>query len=308
MTKKTSKISYSQEDRLRNQGKMLDEIMRWKRQELPKRQRMMPVADLRALAVTLPDPLDFGAALQRPGLSLIAEVKQASPSRGLLCRDFDPIRLARTYVQGGAAAISVLTDSRYFQGRLEHLTEVAQISKGQGVAGDSSSADGRLSTDSGQPAGRSRVPVLRKDFIFDSYQVVESRVAGADALLLIVAVLGDGDLRRLLAETRAYGMEALVEVHDEADLERALAAGAHIIGINNRNLRTFTVDLNTTARLRPLIPQDRVVVSESGIKGVDDVRWLASMDVHALLVGESLVAAEPTERLGKVRALVAAGR
>lgn len=271
--------------RLRAQGKLLDEIMAWKREELNKVKRERPLAELRALAATVPPPLDMVAALRRPGVSLIAEVKRASPSKGLLCRDFDPVRLARTYVKNGAAAISVLTDARFFQGRLEHLTQVKET-----VA--------RLNAP---------VPVLRKDFIFDEYQLWEARVAGADAVLLIVAVLSDRALRQLLDQTRRLGMEALVEVHNEEELARALQAGARIIGINNRDLRTFSVDLSVTERLRPLVPPDIVVVSESGIHTPEDVRRLAALPVDAVLVGEALVRARPDERDAKVRAFVEAG-
>lgn len=280
--------STGKQARLRHQGKLLDDIMRWKREELPKRQAQMPIATLRALAQTVPEPLDFAAALGAPGVSLIAEVKRASPSKGLLVADFDPSGLARTYAQGGAAAISVLTDGRYFQGHLEHLTTVKELLVGGSVP--------------------RRIPVLRKDFIFDPYQVVEARVAGADALLLIVAVLSDAELRHLLEETRRYGMEALVEVHDEDEVQRALAASARVIGINNRDLRTFAVDLETTGRLRPLIPQDRLVVSESGISSAEDVYRLVELGANAMLVGESLVTAKPAERLDKVRTLVRAGQ
>lgn len=288
-TKKSAPLP-PREERLRHQGKMLDEIMRHKRAEVPKRAAMMPLASLRALAETAPAPLDFVAALRQPGVSLIAEVKKASPSRGLLCRDFDPARLAQVYAQGGAAAISVLTDARFFQGQLESLTTVKE-------------------TVTHLPISQStKIPVLRKDFIYDPYQIVEARVAGADALLLIVAVLGDNELKRLLAETRRYGMEALVEVHDEAEVERALKAGARVIGVNNRDLRTFAVDIAVTARLRPLVPADCVLVSESGIHTPADVRRLKEMGVDAMLVGESLVTARPEERLAKVRELVRAGR
>ena len=258
-------------------------------------QASVPITSLRALAATVPDPLDFAAALRAPGVSLIAEVKKASPSRGLLCRDFDPARLAQVYMQGGAAAISVLTDARFFQGQLEYLTTVKETVTG-GRKGEKQ-ADSETGT----------VPVLRKDFIYDPYQIVEARVAGADALLLIVAVLGDNELRSLLAETRRYGMEALVEVHDEEEVERALSAGALVIGVNNRDLRTFAVDIATTARLRPLIPAECVLVSESGIHTPADVRRLKDMGVDAMLVGESLVTARPEERLAKVRELVKAG-
>ncbi len=272
--------------RLRAQGKLLDEIMAWKREEVAKTKRERPLAELRALATTVPKPLDFAAALRQPGVSLIAEVKRASPSRGLLCHDFDPEVLARTYVKNGAAAISVLTDARFFQGNLEHLALVKETV-----------------TALGKP-----VPVLRKDFIFDPYQIWEARVAGADAILLIVAVLGDNALRALLAETRKLGMEALVEVHNEQELARALTAGAKIIGINNRDLRTFTVDLRVTERLRPLIPPDIIVVSESGVHTPEDVKRLAELKVDAILVGESLVRAKPETRAQKVRELVAAGQ
>jgi indole-3-glycerol phosphate synthase len=307
MPKKTAPLP-PREERLRHQGKMLDEIMRHKRDEVLKRAAAMPLASLRALAETAPAPLDFAAALRQPGVSLIAEVKKASPSRGLLCRDFDPARLAQAYAQGGAAAISVLTDARFFQGQLEHLTTVKEtVTTGKKATG------GAPATNHPIPSGRfpvtqsPSVPVLRKDFIYDPYQIVEARVAGADAVLLIVAVLGDNELKRLLAETRSYGMEALVEVHDEGEVERALKAGAQVIGVNNRDLRTFAVDLAVTARLRPLVPAECVLVSESGIHTPADVRRLKEMGVDAMLVGESLVTARPEERLGKVRELVRAG-
>ena len=298
------------EERLRHQGKMLDEIMRHKRDEVAKRQGTIPAASLRALAETAPDPLDFAAALRQPGVSLIAEVKKASPSRGLLCRDFDPARLAQVYVQGGAAAISVLTDARFFQGQLEYLTMVKETVTRERETKERKETRGAHATNLPAAAAYQSTipPILRKDFIYDPYQIVEARVAGADALLLIVAVLGDNELRRLLEETRRYGMEALVEVHDEAEVERALAAGAQVIGVNNRDLRTFDVDIATTERLRPLIPADRVLVSESGIHTAADVRRLKEMGVDAMLVGESLVAARPEERLGKVRELARAGR
>ena len=186
---------------MRYQGKMLDEIMEWKHNDLPARQAAMPLTSLRALAATAPDPVDFTAALRRPGVSLIAEVKRASPTRGLLCKDFDPTRLARTYADGGASAISVLTDSRFFQGQLEHLTTVKQTvttwqATSQAQPRSKAPAGGQKGGKSAPPPQvRPVIPVLRKDFIFDPYQVVEARVAGADALLLIVAVLGDNDLR-----------------------------------------------------------------------------------------------------------------
>lgn len=255
----------------------LEQILAWKRQEIPRQKREVPIATLRARAALAPRPRDFAGAL-RPTAGgpprLIAEVKRASPSKGLLTHDFDPVRLATAYEAGGAAAISVLTDQRFFQGRLDHLTAVRQAV---------------------------RLPVLRKDFILDPYQIVEARAAGTDAVLLIVAVLGDADLKGLLAEAARWGMAALVEVHDEAEAARALAAGARIIGVNNRNLRDFSVNLETTARLRPLIPPDVILVSESGIRTAQDVQRLAAMGVDAVLVGEALVRAKDV--IGKTREL-----
>lgn len=272
--------------RLRSQGLVLDDIMRWKRQEVPARKLEVSEANLRALVNFSPPPLDFAAALASPGVSLIAEVKRASPSKGLLCRDFDAVQLALTYAKGGAAAISCLTDDRFFQGKLEYLTQIKAVFHQRGLT----------------------LPVLRKDFIFDPYQVVEARVAGADAILLIMSVLGDNEYRRLLDDSRDLGMEALVEVHDEREVERALKAGPHILGVNNRDLRDFSVDLDTTARLRSLIPDGILVVSESGIGGTEDVQRLHAMRADAMLVGESLVKLEQREREKKLRELVGAGQ
>lgn len=274
---------------LQARGEVLDEIMRWKRQELPKRKRETPLADLQALAMVAPRPPDFVTALRPPegprGVRLIAEIKRASPVRGLLCQDFDPEMLAETYARHGAAAISCLTDVRFFQGDLSHLV----------LARERLEAIGRP------------LPFLRKDFIFDPYQVWEARAAGASAILLIAAVLNDRELRELIAEAWQLHMTPLVEVHDEAEVDRALAAGATVIGINNRDLRTFRVDLETTARLRPRLPQTCVVVAESGIRSADDVRRLRDMGVDAILVGETLVRAASAERANVVRALVTAG-
>lgn len=272
--------------RLRRQGLILDDIMRWKREELPRHKQERPEAHLRALVRFTPPALSLTAALAGSGVALIAEVKKASPSKGLLCRDFDPVDLALTYARGGAAAISCLTDARFFQGQLAFLTAIKEAFRERGLS----------------------LPVLRKDFIFDPYQVLEARVAGADAILLIMAVLGDGEYRDLLAYTHELGMEALVEVHDERELERALRRSPRLIGINNRNLRDFSVDLTTTARLRPLIPPDVTVASESGIATAADVQRLRVLRVQAMLVGESLVKLPPPERERKLRELVDAGR
>ncbi len=272
--------------RIKEKGQLLAEIMAWKRQEVPARMTETPETDLRALLAFTPPALDFAAALARPGVSLIAEVKRASPSKGLIAKDFDPVTLALTYADGGASAISCLTDSRFFQGRLAHLTAIKEAFRSRNI----------------------QLPVLRKDFIYHPYQVLEARVAGADAILLIMAVLGDADYRDLLAYARELGMAALVEVHDEAELARALKEAPRIIGVNNRDLHTFEVDLNATARLRPLIPDDVLLVSESGIRGAEDVTTLKSMGVDAILVGETLVRQQPEQRKRKVQQLVRAGK
>ena len=209
----------------------------------------------------------------------MAEVKKASPSRGLLCADFDPVRLAGIYAENGAAAISVLTDPR-FQGELDHIGQIKEAGVTRGV------------------------PVLRKDFIFDRYQLYEARAVGADALLLIVAVLSPEQLKDLHDESLRLGMQCLVEVHDEGELAVALEVGAQIVGINNRDLTTFSTDLAVTQRLAPQIPKDKAIVSESGISSLDHIRQMAQASVHAVLVGEALVTAPDVAE--KVREL--AGR
>jgi indole-3-glycerol phosphate synthase len=243
---------------------MLNKIVETKRQEVERRKKELPVSALNELIRQQKVPRDFAAALRGDGVRLIAEVKRASPSKGLLCPDFDPVSLARAYAEGGAAAISVLTEVNYFRGSLDHLAAIRQAVP---------------------------VPLLRKDFIFDEYQVYESRAFGADAFLLIAAILEREQLARLVALGHSLGMSCLVEVHNEDEAESALHSGACIIGINNRDLTTFRVDLNTTRRLRPLIPQDRIVVSESGIHGREDVARVRGWGVNAVLVGEALVTA-----------------
>ena len=263
----------------KRRGEILDEIMTHHRERLPRLMTEVPLADLRAMAAVAPPPRDFLAAVRAPGVSLIAECKKASPSKGLIVRDYDPVRLARAYEKGGARAISVLTDTRHFQGTLEHLRDVRQAV---------------------------RLPVLRKDFPFHPYHLYEARVAGADAVLLIAAVLGDSDLADLLALSRRLGMAALVEVHDEAELARVLPLRPELIGVNNRNLQTFEVDFDTTARLRALIPPEITVVGESGLKTADDVAAMRVAGVDAVLVGEAL--ARSKDVVFTARAFVAAGR
>ena len=258
---------------------ILDKIMLYKRQELPKIKRQEPESDLRAQLLFAPRPRDLIKALRKPGVSLIAECKKASPSRGVLRNGYDPAALAKEYQANGASAISVLTDKKFFQGGIHHLVAAREATT---------------------------LPILRKDFIFDPYQIIEARVAGADAVLLIASLLPGNRLRDLRLQAEKLGMNALVEVHDEAQLEHALASGAKVIGVNNRDLRTFTVDFNTTGRLRALIPADRILVSESGIHTTDDVRKLNEMGADAMLVGERLVRSKDVGK--KVRELVRAGR
>jgi len=244
----------------------LDKIVAEKQEELKQRQETIPLPELRAAIMERPLPLDMAAALSGDSLRLIAEVKRASPSRGALCPDLDPVKLAGTYARCGAAAISVLTESRYFGGSREDLEAIK-----------------RALPD---------IPLLRKDFILAPYQIFESCAWGADAVLLIVAILDDFELGELLSLSHALGMQCLVEVHSQNDLEKALACGARIIGINNRDLDTMKVNINVTKQLRPPIPRGRVVVSESGINGRDEVQKLKEWKVNAILVGEALVTAD----------------
>jgi len=246
---------------------ILDQIVADNRLELETRKDSFPLEELRRVALEQPLPLDFASALRGERVQLIAEVKKASPSRGVIRSDFNPAEIAQTYAGNGASAISVLTEAKYFQGNINHLRDIRNA------------------------LGNKSLPLLRKDFIHDPYQVYESRAYGADSLLLIVAILRPEKLQELLRLSHELGMDCLVEVHDEAELEIALRSQAKVIGINNRNLRTFTVDLTTTERLRPLITDDRIVVSESGIRNRDDMEKLRKWHVDAVLIGESLLSA-----------------
>lgn len=282
-------------NKARRRGNILDEIMAYERKQLPKRKRAVPAADLRAHAELAPKAASLKKAIQGPGVALIAECKRASPSKGLLIRDYDPSALAETYVKGGAKAISVLTNSRYFQGSIDHLQDVKLALTHK--------ASSKIKPSRGieiQP-----VPVLRKDFIFDPYQVIESRSYGADAILLIAAVLEPALLGQLMSQARELGMEILVEVHSAEELEKALELSPDLIGINNRDLNTFEVDFNNTARLRSLIPDGFLVVGESGVKTAEDVKVMADIGVDAVLVGQALVQSGDIYR--STRALVEAG-
>jgi indole-3-glycerol phosphate synthase len=249
-------------------GTILDKIIAHTREVVRAAEAARPQNSLEAAHT----PRDFVAALKREHVALIAEVKHASPSRGILIDPFDPVAIARMYAENGAAAISVLTDEEFFKGHLDYLSQI------------------RAAVD---------VPLLRKDFTISPYQIYEARAAGADAILLIVAALDDSLLADLHALALELGLAALVEVHDESELERALKINPPLIGINNRDLRDFSVDLGLCARLSERVPAGAVLVGESGIKTADDVKTLGR--VHASLVGETVVTA--ADRTAKLREL-----
>lgn len=251
---------------------ILDRIVEHKREEeIPRRLRKMPLQGVQEQAAAAPPPRDLLAALRSaaPEVALIAEVKRASPSKGVLRHDLNPIHLATIYADHGATAISVLTDEEFFQGDIVHIKQIRSF------------FDSRSSS----------IPLLRKDFIIHPYQVYEARAAGADALLLIAAILSDGDLANLLSLTRTLGMTALIEVRDEKELSRVMPLSPRLIGVNNRDLRDFSVDLETCLALRAQVPGEICLVAESGIHTGDDVRRLRASGVDAFLVGEALVMA-----------------
>lgn len=263
---------------------VLNSILRHKVEEVARQRRKVSDADIQRRAAQGPPVRSFAQALTRhPRPGLIAEVKHASPSRGVLIEPFDPLAIAATYTQGGAAAISVLTDQRFFQGSLKFLEGIRQQ--------DCVAPDGH------------HPPLLRKDFIIDPYQVYEARAYGADALLLIVAALTDAELRMLYDLTYSLGMQVLVEVHDDDELQRALDLGFAIIGVNNRNLHTFAVSLDITAQVFAKIPRERnvILVSESGIFTAADVATVSHNGANAILVGEALIKAP--DMLAKTREL-----
>jgi indole-3-glycerol phosphate synthase len=246
------------------------------RQDMQRRRALTTQDDLER-AIQAHTPKDFVGALRRPGLAVIAEMKQRTPSMGVLAEDYRPADLARVYTHGGAAAISVLTHMASFGGRPEHVQAVRFASE---------------------------LPILRKDFVTDPYEVGEARAAGADAVLLIVAALDPQRLAELLRVTHSRGLAALVEVHDENEVAIAAAAGAQVIGVNNRDLRTFEVDLGLTERLRKVIPRDLVLVAESGIHTAADARRMREAGADAILVGESLMRAD--DPAARIRELAAA--
>jgi indole-3-glycerol phosphate synthase len=257
---------------------ILDQILKDKIGELETAKLRVPFDKMQKIAHDQPETLDLAARLTADHIQIIAEVKKASPSKGIICRDFDPLKIAKIYADNKAAAISVLTETKYFQGSLNYLLNINNT------------------------LGSDRPPLLRKDFIFDPYQIYESRAFGADAILLIVAILDLKTLREFLIISRELQMRCLVEVHNEKELDLALMSEAKIIGINNRDLRTFDVDLETTSRLSKQVPDDRIIVSESGIKNRADMAMLHSWGVNAALVGESLIAS--SDIAGKMRELL----
>jgi indole-3-glycerol phosphate synthase len=247
---------------------ILDRILTRKREELATAKAAAPLASVLEKARTSAAPRGFGNALRRPAgapVRAIAEIKRASPSAGPIRPGADPVAIASEYAAGGASAISVLTDRDFFDGDIEFLHEVRESGVG--------------------------VPLLRKDFLIDEYQVAEARACGADAILLIVAALEDGLLRALLAAARDLGLDVLVEVHTLEETDRALAAGSQILGVNHRNLHTFEIDMSLTAQVAKLVPAGTVLVGESGIKTPADVDALGAAGAHAVLVGESLMRA-----------------
>lgn len=242
---------------------ILDDINKHKIIEVAESKRRSPIDILKERIQKRPAAKSFSAALRRDtNIRIIAEIKKASPSLGVIRKDFRPVEIAQIYEAGGAAAISVLTDEKFFQGSLSYLTEVKMTVS---------------------------LPALRKDFIIDKYQIYEARDAGADAILLIAALLSGEEIQDYLALSGELGMECLVEVHSEEELKKVLQTNARIIGINNRDLATFVTDMTTTLRLRQMIPDGKIVVSESGIKSRGDVEILLKAGVDAVLVGETLM-------------------
>jgi len=241
---------------------ILEKIVSVKREEVAQLKRIKPLTELREAIRDLPKPGNFDEALAAPSCAIIAEVKKQSPSRGIIRQDFDHRNIASMYQKSGAAAVSVLTDMEFFGGSGEYLTDIRKTVK---------------------------LPILRKDFIIDSHQIYETRSMEADAMLLIAAILTIEELKDFIALSQTLGMSSLVEVHCREELDKALLAEADIIGINNRDLRTFSTDLKVSLNLAPHVPSDKILVSESGINNRQDIELLMTAGIHAFLIGEMLM-------------------
>jgi indole-3-glycerol phosphate synthase len=255
-------------------AEILAAIVEHVREQVERRRRETPVSKLRERRLFAAPVRGFAAALAGNSRRIIAEVKKASPSKGLIREDFDPVAIAKDYADHGASALSVLTEERFFQGSLAHLEAIRQA------------------------VG---VPLLRKDFMLDSYQLVEAKSYGADAVLFIAALLDSSLLRELREEATALALDSLVEVHTEKELESALKAGSQLIGINNRNLKTFEVSLATTETLAPLLPPGTPAICESGIDSLEQIRCVEKLGIHVFLIGESLMRApQPGKKLSEL--------
>lgn len=251
----------------------LNDILDYKRSLLKQKKAFYAVLKVKIKDQKLSQPSLFKKAISKPGpINLIAEIKKASPSRGMICPHFDVLRIAEVYARSGAAAISVLTEDKFFLGKPGYLKTLSK---------------------------NSRLPLLAKDFIIDEVQIIESFYLGASAVLLIVAILNDDQLKRLLKVASGLGLDALVEIHNAEELTRALNAGADMIGVNNRDLRTFEVDLRTSEKLIPKIPKGKVIVSESGLKSHNEIVLLKDLGVHAVLIGETFLESPDIE--GKIK-------
>jgi indole-3-glycerol phosphate synthase len=257
---------------------ILERIVEAKRKEVAALKEMTPLVQLEDAIENLLPVRDFRGAISNTRCSIIAEVKRNSPSKGRIREEFDPVQIATIYQDNGAHAVSVLTDEAFFEG------------KGQYLSGIKKSIN---------------LPLLRKDFVIDAYQIYETRFLGGDALLLIASLLEEGQLQEYIELSATLGLAPLVEVHTQEELDKALAAGAEIIGINNRDLTTFSTDIETTLKLTPLIPGDRIVVTESGINTREDIEQLLEAGIHCFLIGEALMRAEDIG--GKLRELLGTG-
>lgn len=255
---------------------ILDQLADYARYRTEQAKKTVPLSAVRERALTMPKGgFSFERALQKPGLSFICECKKASPSKGLIAPDFPYLQIAKEYEAAGADCISVLTEPKWFLGNDAYLREIAEAVS---------------------------IPCLRKDFTVDAYMIYEAKLLGASAVLLICAILSEAQMKEYLAVCETLGLSALVEAHDEAEVEKALSTGARMIGVNNRNLKDFTVDTENSRRLRSMIPKDTLFVSESGVSGPEDVERLAQIGADAVLVGEALMrAADKKQALSELR-------